>query len=186
MPRTRVIIINGAPTSGKDTFVDMAAQYCDMDESANVFNISSVDPIKDMLAGFGWDGQKSDNMRGMIAGIKQMWIDTQNGPTTFLFTNIFNYHVMHVDEDNLIFCHIREPEEIGKLVKVLDGMNVMNIDVKTMLISRMGVGSESDRESDDINNICAYNYDIIINNDGTLDQLQEMMENFVDKILEDK
>lgn len=185
--KTRVVIINGIPTSGKDTFVQMVADYCDMDESANVFNISSVEPIKDMLIGFGWDGKKkSDVIREMIAGIKQLWVETQNGPTTFLFTNIYQYHMMHAGEDNIIFCHIREPLEIQKLVNVLAGMEIMGIAVTTLLMNRIVAYSNTDIQSDDIDNINSYKYDNIVHNDGTLEQLKEMAEKFVDMLLEEK
>lgn len=185
--KTRVIIINGVPTSGKDTFVQMVADYCDMDESANVFNISSVEPIKDMLIGFGWDGKKkSYDIREMIAGIKQLWVETQNGPTTFLFTNIYQYHMMHAGEDNIIFCHIREPLEIQKLVDVLSGMDIMGITVTTLLMNRIVAYSNTNVSSDDVDNINSYKYDNIVHNDGTLDQLKEMAENFVNLLLEEK
>ncbi len=181
--KTRVVIINGIPTSGKDTFVQMVADYCDMDESANVFNISSVEPIKDMLIGFGWDGEKSDSIRDIIASIKQLWVETQNGPTTFLFTNIYQYHMMHAGEDNIIFCHIREPLEIQKLVDVLSGMDVMGITVTTLLMNRIVAYSNTDIQSDDIDNINSYKYDNIVHNDGTLEQFKEMAEKFVDMLL---
>ena len=185
--KTRVVIINGIPTAGKDTFVQMVADYCNMDESANVFNISSVEPIKDILVGFGWNGDKSDDIRDMIAGIKKLWIATQNGPTTFLFTNIYQYHMMHTDEDNIIFCHVREPIEIDKLVNVLAGMEIMGIEERTILVDRISAHGDTSIPSDDIKNITNYKYDSYIYNDGTLDQLKEMAENFVDMLLkEDK
>lgn len=181
--KTRVVIINGIPTAGKDTFVQMVADYCEIDESANVFNISSVEPIKDMLTGFGWNGEKSDSIRDIIASIKNLWIATQNGPTTFLFTNIYQYHMVHADEDNIIFCHIREPIEIEKLVGVLAGMKIMGIVTTTVLVNRAESYRSTGVLADDINIINNYKYDSIIHNDGTLEQLKEMAEKFVDMLL---
>lgn len=176
--KTRVIIINGVPTAGKDTFVQMVADYCNIDESANVFNISSVEPIKDMLVGFGWNGDKSDSIRDIIASIKKLWIATQNGPTTFLFTNIYQYHMMHADEDNIIFCHVREPIEIDKLVNIFAGMEIMGIEARTILVDRTSAHSDTSISSDDIENITNYKYDSYIYNNGTLDHLKEMARNF--------
>ena len=51
--RTKVVIINGKPQSGKDTFCKYAQGYCDDDESANTLIISSVDPLKEMLTQLG-------------------------------------------------------------------------------------------------------------------------------------
>ena len=134
--RTKVVIINGTPQSGKDTFVELATDYCNMDESANVLNLSSVDPIKNALIGFGWSGEKTHEIRDILMGIKKIWIVAQNGPTMFMMNNILQFHMLHVGEDNIIFCHIREPEEIDKLVNAISGMDTMGIEIMTLFIIR--------------------------------------------------
>lgn len=184
--RTKVIIINGKPQSGKDTFVKFATDYCNMDESANVLNLSSVDLIKGMLYEFGWDGEKTDEVRSIIAGIKQIWINAQNGPTMFMVNNIMQYHMAHVGEDNIIFCHIREPEEIIKLKKIISGMDAIGIEVKTLLIERDNAPIvEKCCSSDDARNIVMYDYDFIVYNGGEdLAKYDEIVCKFIDKLLE--
>ena len=185
--RTKVVIINGTPMAGKDTFVDLATKYCDMDESANILNLSSVDLIKEMLYGFGWDGDKTNNIRDIISKIKQIWINAQNGPTMFLINNIMNFHQMHQMEDNIVFCHIREPEEINKLCKALVGFDAVGIDVMTLFIIRntdnIDITSMIDADNPDI--ISNYHYDMIINNDGDLVQFDEKVIKFINELLED-
>jgi hypothetical protein len=187
--RTKVVIINGKPQSGKDTFCQYAQGYCNDDESANTLIISSVDPLKEMLTQLGWDGTKTDEIRDMLMCMKQLWVQNQDGPTMFLFNNIFEFHKACTGEDNIVFVHIREPEEIKKLVNALTGFKSMGIDVISLLVIRKG-GEDTQnqpaetRKSDDEALINSYEYDVTINNDEDLIKLQELAAEFVDKLLE--
>lgn len=189
--RTKVVIINGKPQSGKDTFCKYAQGYCDDDESANTLIISSVDPLKEMLTQLGWDGTKTDKIRDMLMDMKQLWVQNQDGPTMFLFNNILEFHKACTGEDNIVFVHIREPEEIKKLVNALTGFESMGIDVISLLVIRKG-GEDTPnqpaetRRSDDEALINNYEYDVTINNDEDLIKLQELAAEFVDKLLEDE
>ena len=189
--RTKVVIINGKPQSGKDTFCKYAQGYCDDDESANTLIISSVDPLKEMLTQLGWDGTKTDKIRDMLMDMKQLWVQNQDGPTMFLFNNILEFHKACTGEDNIVFVHIREPEEIKKLVNALTGFESMGIDVISLLVIRKG-GEDTPnqpaetRRSDDEELINSYEYDVTINNDEDLIKLQELAAEFVDKLLEDE
>ena len=189
--RTKVVIINGKPQSGKDTFCKYAQGYCDDDESANTLIISSVDPLKEMLTQLGWDGAKTDKIRDMLMDMKQLWVQNQDGPTMFLFNNILEFHKACTGEDNIVFVHIREPEEIKKLVNALTGFESMGIDVISLLVIRKG-GEDTPnqpaetRRSDDEALINSYEYDVTINNDEDLIKLQELAAEFVDKLLEDE
>ena len=189
--RTKVVIINGKPQSGKDTFCKYAQGYCDDDESANTLIISSVDPLKEMLTQLGWDGTKTDKIRDMLMDMKQLWVQNQDGPTMFLFNNILEFHKACTGEDNIVFVHIREPEELKKLVNALTGFESMGIDVISLLVIRKG-GEDTPnqpaetRRSDDEALINSYEYDVTINNDEDLIKLQELAAEFVDKLLEDE
>ena len=189
--RTKVVIINGKPQSGKDTFCKYAQGYCDDDESANTLIISSVDPLKEMLTQLGWDGTKTNKIRDMLMDMKQLWVQNQDGPTMFLFNNILEFHKACTGEDNIVFVHIREPEEIKKLVNALTGFESMGIDVISLLVIRES-GEDTPnqpaetRRSDDEALINSYKYDVTINNDEDLIKLQELAAEFVDKLLEDE
>ena len=186
--RTKVVIINGAPRSGKDTFVQLATDYCNIDESAHILNISSVDPIKNALTGFGWSGEKTHEIRDILSGIKKIWIVAQNGPTMFMMNNILQFHMTHVGEDNIVFCHIREPEEITKLVNAISGMDIMGIEIMTLFVIREPFNNDIDNnDSDDFDIISKYPYDVVIHNDGDLAQYDEKVCTFIDNLLkEDK
>jgi hypothetical protein len=185
--RTKVVIINGTPQSGKDTLVNLATDYCNVNECANILNLSSVDPIKSVLAQFGWDGEKTDEIRDIMAGIKKLWVVAQNGPTMFLMNNILQFHMSHVGEDNIVFCHIREPEEINKLKSIITGMDVVGIDVTTLFIIRDNQPISSiTRYSDDPIVISQYSYDNIILNNSDLVEYDYKVCNFIDKLLNEE
>lgn len=186
--KTRVIVLNGAPQSGKDSFALLAQGYCNDNECANVLNLSSVDPIKDVLEKFGWDGEKTDNVRDIITNMKRLWIDAQNGPTTFMLYNILEWHKQYVGEDNIVFCHIREPEEIDKLKKIISGMESIGIEFMSVFIIRGGnvvdgCNADSIRDSDNPKLISQYCYDRIIYNDGDLASYDEKVCEFINQIL---
>ena len=185
MPKTRVIIINGVAESGKDTFVEYVSQYCQMDDSANVLNLSSVGPIKDMLMGFGWNGDKILQVRDCISLIKDIWIGANNGPTMYLLNNILEFYKAHFDEDNIIFCHIREKAEIDKLSNILSGMDILGIEYIIMYVRREQDNIEDRINKDNIinNNADPFYYDMIIDNDKDLEYLKEIAEDFTDELL---
>ena len=183
--RTKVIIVNGLPRCGKDTLVELATDYCNMNEYANVLNLSSVDPIKSSLAGFGWNGEKTDDIRDIIMKIKDIWISAQNGPTMYMMNNILQFHISHVGEDNFVFCHIREPEEIEKLVNAISGMDTMGISIMTLFIIRGDTQNteENTRFSDDPMIISKYPYDRVILNDGDLAEYDAKVCEFIEELL---
>lgn len=184
--RTKVVIINGTPGSGKDTLVELAIDYCNMEECANVLNLSSVNPIKDVLTGFGWDGTKTAEIRNILSSIKSIWISAQNGPTMYMMNNILQFHMSHVGEDNIVFCHIREPEEISKLEDAITGMSTMGIDIMTLFIIRKNNPLDTEMDiccSDDPQIISKYPYDEVIFNDGDLAEYDAKVCEFIEKLL---
>ena len=123
----------------------------------------------------------------MIVGIKQMWINAQNGPTIFLFNNIFEFHKEHHGEDNICFVHIREPEEIDKLKKMFEGFDSIGIYFTTVLITREQADHSNQRNADNTDIINSYEYAHKIENNGDhLFDLSELAEGFVDYLLDER
>ena len=76
-------------------------------------------------------------------------------------------------DDNILFIHIREPEEIKRAVEAFNAI--------TLLIKREGLNNIFLNYSDaNVNN---YNYDYIIRN-TTLEEFEIEAEKFVEKVLE--
>lgn len=155
-----IYIINGYAESGKDTFVDLVRQSLKV---VPVINISSVGQIRSIAQDyFGWDGVTKDTKtRQLLSDLKNLQTAYCDGP--------FNFMCNQIDfcfDGSVIFVHIREIDEIRKMVDRYP-------DAKTILIYR------PDFEKDVINDIYNYRYDLNIFNDGTLEDLGMKAKHFI-------
>ena len=104
-----VIVINGAGGVGKDTLCSFAAR------AYRVRNISSVDPIKELARMAGWDGDKSDKSRKMLSDLKMLFTRYNDLCLRYITEQ---YRQFLDGEEQVMFVHIREPEEIARFVAV--------------------------------------------------------------------
>lgn len=156
-----VIIINGTGGSGKDTFVEFCAEFIE------VTNISSVDKVKEAAKILvGWNGEKDEKSRKLLVDLKQLSIEYNDSPLNYIKKQ---YKEFMESPSKLLFIHIREINEIEKVKKLLNA--------KTLLIKNPRVELITSNNSD--GNVYNYNYDYIIENDGTLDDLREKARKFV-------
>ena len=139
-------------------------------------NISSITPIKKIAADCGWDGQKDDKSRKFLSDLKLLCVEYNDYPTRWAFGEYLDFK--KTDED-IMFVHIREPEEIKKFVLATEGK------AKTLLIrggERMKK-SEYGNVSDD--SVEDYAYDYYFVNDKTLDAAEIDFCNLLSSILDE-
>lgn len=159
-----IIIINGSGGVGKDTFVEFCEKYC------KVKNISSVDKVKEAARVLtGWNGTKDDKSRKLLVDLKQLGIEYNDAPFKYIVESSEEFKSS--DED-LMFLHIREISEIEK-VRIATK-------AKTMLVTNKNVPLITSNESD--KNVMNYQYDYYIRNDGTLEDLENTAQKFVEKL----
>ena len=159
-----IIIINGTGGAGKDTFVSFCA------EVEKVLNISTVDKVKEAAAILvGWNGEKDEVSRKLLVDLKQLSIAYNDAPTKYICGMAEKFKD---SEDNLMFIHIREAEEIEKAKKLLNA--------KTLLITNPRVQLITSNNSD--GKVNEYKYDYYIQNDGTLEDLKEKAKKFVEEL----
>lgn len=159
----KVIVINGAGTSGKDTFIDLFSEVCDeAGEGYAVYRFSSVDQVKYFATCMGWDGVKDDKGRRFLSDIKDAMTLYNDAPFNYMKQKI--EEVEAITEDAFIFFHVREPKEIQKLVERLGAY--------TLLIERPTVNSDSFTNHAD-KNVHDYQYNYVVCNDGTLLDLRD-------------
>ena len=152
-----VLVINGAGGVGKDTLCDLAARHY------KVYNISSVDPIKDIARSCGWDGRKDDKSRRFLSDLKALTIAYNDFPTVWAKERYLGFLE---SENEIMFLHIREPEEIEKFVRATDGA------AKTLLIrggDRMTKESYGNVSDDRVEE---YTYDYYFTNDRSLEDAE--------------
>lgn len=169
--RKTVIVINGAGGVGKDTLCAFAARHY------RVKNISSITPIKEIATRCGWQGEKTDRARKFLADLKSLTAAYNDFPTRYLTEQ---YRLFLEGEEELLFVHIREGEEIRKFVRATGGKAV------TLLVrggqrfrrthARYGNAADDGVEK--------YRYDYVFYNDRPLDKTEEYFIKFLSRILE--
>lgn len=160
----QIIIINGSGGVGKDTFIDFCKKY------AKILNISSVDKVKEaakILA--GWNGEKDEKSRKFLSDLKDLGIKYNDAPLKYILEKA---EAFKISNNDLMFIHIRECEEIEKC------KNKCN--AKTLLITNTNVAAISSNISD--SDVANYNYDYYIKNDGTLEELDIKAKEFIEKL----
>lgn len=166
----KIILVNGMPTSGKTTF----EEFCRNNEiPVEVF--STIRPIKNLAKEIGWNGQKTPKDRKFLSDLKDLctkycdysinWIKKEIRASLFWLAD---------DEEKAIFfIDIREPEEIERLKKEWNA--------KSLLIRRASV--ENNKQSNHADtNVFQCEYDYIIENNDTLEDLKKTAKEFIIKL----
>lgn len=162
------IVINGAGGVGKDTLCELAAKYF------KVKNISSITPIKEVAALCGWDGKKDNKARKFLSDLKNLCVEYNNYPTVWAKGQ---YDEFLLSDEDVMFVHIREPEEIEKFVNATDG------EAKTLLVrggKRMSNEKYGNASDDGVEN---YSYDYYFLNESTLDIAEREFVELLKEIL---
>lgn len=162
------IVINGAGGVGKDTLCDLASRHF------KVENISSITPIKEIAAMCGWDGRKDARSRKFLSDLKRLAIEYNDFPTAWA---VERYNEFLRSDSELLFVHIREPEEIGKFVSATGNT------AKTLLVrggDRMAKAHYGNSSDDCVEN---YNYDYYFVNDKELFAAEREFVSLLNEIL---
>ena len=156
----KIIVINGCGGVGKDTFVELCSKHI------NLMNFSSVEKVKEVAKICGWDGKKDELSRKFLSDLKDLTENYNSMPYQSMVEKIGEFKR---STDELLFLHVREPEQISRLVE--------EFDAKSLLIVRNTVAHISSNHADD--NVFNYKYDYVIQNDGTLEELEEKAIDFI-------
>ncbi len=165
------IVINGAGGVGKDTLCDMASRRY------KVYNVSSITPIKELAAQCGWKGEKTDKARKFLSDLKLLTVEYNDFPTNWVLAR---YREFLESDNEIMFIHIREGEEIDKFVRGTDG------EARTLLI-RGGKRCEQihgerygNKSDDDVEN---YDYDYVYVNEHSLEETETKFIEFLSRIV---
>lgn len=166
-----IVIINGAPCSGKDTFCDLCKEI----NPAYTFSISTIDNIKEIAHEIGWGGEKTPKARKFLSDLKDLTTEFNDYPFRNTLRRIKNiYREVEIFDGDLdkvvIFIHSREPEEIARFK--------IELGAYTLLIRRPEVENQEASNHAD-SNYLNYNYNFEIWNTGTLDDLKQKAREFL-------
>lgn len=175
MKKKQIFIINGSGGVGKDSFVEMVKSQT---KRIGVGNHSSVIKVKEVAKIIGWDGSKSEKDRKFLSDLKLLTTEYNDMPLNDMkrYVNIF-MNLISFDKARVVFLHIREPEEIAKAVSEFKEYNA-----KTILVKRDSVKHITSNMADE--NVYNYDYDIVIDNSGTIEDLKEKAKCFLEYFLD--
>ena len=162
--KKHIFIINGSGGVGKDTFCSMVNEI-----SINrSYSYSSVTKIKEIASELGWEGKKTEKDRKFLSDLKDLSTQYNDLPFRQVCKQIELFYSCG-DYMQVLFLHIREPEEIKKVVDAFP-------EVQTILLKSSRVESVKSNHADkDVEN---YVYDFVIYNNEGLEDLKHIAENF--------
>jgi hypothetical protein len=167
------IVMNGKGGVGKDTL-------CLSLSSRRVRNISSITPIKEIAANYGWNGEKDLRSRRFLAELKRVFTEYNDLPGRYLLEQ---YHAFAASSDEILFVHIREAEQIASFVQSVreaGGACVALLVRRDLPETAAGYGNHAD---DDVEN---YPYDIIFDNNRPIEQSSAAFSALINSLLSDK
>lgn len=159
----QVFIINGRGGVGKDTICDCLAKYC------RVRNISSITPIVEIARFAGWTGEKTLAARKLLSQLKEVF--TEYNDLSFRYC-MEQYEQFCQGEEEVLFIHVREPEEIQRLQAAIGKEHC-----RTLLIRRADKDATTygNRSDDEVEQLA---YDLYFQNEPPLETLPERVWKF--------
>jgi hypothetical protein len=180
----QIFIINGSGGVGKDTFIDMIPTYklhgkgenCSLYlKNLEIKNYSSVSKVKEIAKAIGWNGDKTERDRKFLSDLKILTTEYNDMPLNDMKKCASNF-MCDNKVNRILFLHIREPEEIERAI-----IEFKNYNVKSILVKRDSVKHITSNMAD--GNVFNFNYDVVIDNSGTLEELREKASHFIDDVL---
>ncbi len=159
-------IVNSYPKAGKTTFEKFVQEIYD----GPCILLSTMDRVRTIAFDLGWNGEKTPKDRKFLSDLKRILMEWQDIPFQRTLQEIRRAQ-HYFKEDPLIFVDCREPTEIQRFVD--------EVSAKTIFVSRPQVANlQQSNESDA--HVGDFVYDIVISNEGSLDDLKHRAVEFVE------
>lgn len=156
-----ILIVNGKPRAGKDTFASLLNQY------ASVYKYSIIDKVKAIAIDCGWTGGKTERDRKFLSDLKMLTTEYSDMSFNDILEKIGEFYDDKIKEDILII-DMRESDDIERLMELCD--------VTTVFIENDNVPDVISNEADA--NVYDFNYDYYISNNGTIEEFRANVEMF--------
>lgn len=164
----KIFILNGVGTSGKGSFVDYINKYIP------TLKYSIIDLPKEAAEMLGWNGSKTEKDRKFLSDIMDLSTDYNDAPFNDVLSLVTDFkNNKDYAEYKVLIIDMRDPKDIARAVETFGA--------ETILVRNPNVEKiESNHADRDVEN---YEYDYIIENDGTLEQLDKMAYLFSEQVI---
>lgn len=162
MQEKLILIVNGKPRAGKDTFAEL------LNEFIPVYKYSSIDKVKTIAMDCGWTGAKEEKDRKFLSELKRITTEYNDMAYKDILEKVTAFDRDEIRE-KIMIIDVREPEEIERLAEELEAL--------TVFIKNDNVPEVTSNYADA--NVENFDYDIIVDNSGTLEDFEEAVEEFV-------
>ena len=162
----KIFITSGVGRSGKDTFCEFVGKYIP------TYKYSIIDLPKEAAKVLGWDGGKTEKDRKFLSDIMDLATEYNDIPFRDVLSVVTDFK-NNLIEDEVLFIDMRDPKDIARAVETFGA--------ETILVENPNVKKiESNHADANVNN---YEYDYIIENNGTLEQLDATAKEFVEYVI---
>jgi len=173
----KILIVNGAPRSGKDLFCNYAFINRPM-----IYAFSTVDRVKQVALFAGWSGEKDDKGRKFLSDLKDAMTEYNDIPYEYTIEAIkeeirkLEQQSEHGAKDAIFIVQSREPKDIQRWVE--------QHDAKTLFIYREGLNQTWNNHAD--SEVANYDYDYYLNNGLDKSYWETRTVEFIDQIRKEK
>lgn len=157
--KKKIFITNGMARSGKDTFAKF------MNELIPTKKYSSIDVVKEYMSLLGIEGEKTEKYRKLLSDMKYALSNYDDIPFKSIQKEIDKF--LNSD-DQVMLIDIREPKEIKRACKEFGAKSIFIVNSRVKNITSNSADA----------NVYNYNYDYIIENNGTLDEFKNETKKF--------
>ena len=164
----KIYILNGVGASGKGVFADYINKYIP------TYKYSIVDLPKEAAKVLGWDGSKAEKDRKFLSDIVDLSTEYNDAPFKDVLSFVTDFkNNKDFAEYEVLIIDMRDPKDIARAVETFGA--------ETILVCNPNVSKiESNHADRDVEN---YEYDYIIENNGTLEQLEFVARRFVNEVI---
>jgi len=156
------LVVNGSGGVGKDTFCEMLRKY------TRVYKCSIIDVVKEVMIGAGLSIEKNAKTRKQMYDIKQA-LEKRDIPYQCVKNELHN---SQIEYEPVFWVDMREKEDIDRFAREYGAIKVL---IKNDRVAPI-ISNPAD------SSVFENGYDYIIENNGTLENLQEEAYKFVKRI----
>ena len=164
----KIFILNGVGTSGKDSWSSFLNKYIP------TYKESIINLPKQVARILGWDGSKTEEDRKFLSDLMDLSSNYNDAPFKYVVSKAMDFKADKIKGEVMVI-DMRDPKDIDYAVKAFGA--------KTILIRNPNVPKIETNHADA--NVENYKYDYIIENNGSLEQLDTCAKEFVQYVIKD-